>query len=216
MNPYPQKVGDGSAVNFPNAKEAYRMPVESAAPPETITLKQFFLDKLDREAVLVRKTLERVPEDRRDFKPHERSMVLGYLASLVSGILGWIPLIIDRDELNLDDPANGGLRAQSQATLAEMLAKLEEGLEAARKSLTATNDEHLLAPWAFKLSGKTVQQQPRHIMIADAVFSHLAHHRGQLTVYLRLVDSTVPALYGLSGGQLPMAESSWVVNASSN
>jgi len=192
------------------------MPVESAAPPETNTLKQFFLDKLDREAVLVRKTLERVPEDRRDFKPHERSMELGYLASLVSGILGWIPLIIERDELNLDDPAHGGLRAQSQATSAEMLAKLEEGLEAARKSLRATTDEHLLAPWAFKFSGKTVQQQPRHVMIADAVFSHLAHHRGQLTVYLRLVESTVPALYGLPGVQLPMAENRWVVNAIPN
>ena len=190
------------------------MPVESAAPPETITLKQFFLDKLDREAVLVRKTLERVPEDRHDFKPHERSMSLGYLASLVSGILGWIPLIIDREELNLDDPANGGLRAQSRATFAEMLARLEEGLEAARRSLAATTDQHLLAPWSFKLRGKTVQQQPRHIMIADAVFSHLAHHRGQLTVFLGLVDSTVPALYGLSGGQLAPAESRWIVNAS--
>lgn len=177
------------------------MSVESPATVETITLKQFFLDKLDREAVLVRKTLERVPEGRHDFKPHERSMALGYLASLVSGILGWIPLMIDRDELNLDDPANGGLRAQSQATVAEMLAKLDEGLEAARKSLTATTEQHLLKPWAFKMGGKTVQQQPRHIMIADAVFSHLAHHRGQLTVYLRLADSTVPALYGPSADE---------------
>jgi uncharacterized damage-inducible protein DinB len=177
------------------------MSVESPTAVETITLKQFFLDKLDREAVLVRKTLERVPEGRNDFKPHERSMELGYLASLVSGILGWIPLMIDRDELNLDDPANGGLRAQSQATVAEMLAKLDEGLEAARKSLTATTDQHLLTPWAFKMGGKTVQQQPRHIMIADAVFSHLAHHRGQLTVYLRLADSTVPALYGPSADE---------------
>jgi uncharacterized damage-inducible protein DinB len=177
------------------------MPVESLAPPETVTLKHFFLDKLDREAVLVRKTLERVPEDRHDFKPRERSMSLGHLASLVSGILGWIPLIIDREELNLDDPANGGLRAPSRATSAAMLAKLEEGLEAARQSLTATTDEHLLAPWAFKFRGKTVQQQPRQVMIADAVFSHLAHHRGQLTVYLRLVDSTVPALYGPSGDE---------------
>ena len=177
------------------------MSVESPALVETITLKQFFLDKLDREAVLVRKTLERVPEGRHDFKPHERSMALGYLASLVSGILGWIPLMIDRDELNLDDPANGGLRAQSQATVAEMLAKLDEGLEAARKSLTATTEQHLLTSWAFKMGGKTVQEQPRHIMIADAVFSHLAHHRGQLTVYLRLADSTVPALYGPSGDE---------------
>jgi len=176
-------------------------PTLTPAPVEALTLKQFFLDKLEREAILVRKTLERVPEDRNDFKPHERSMALGYLASLVSGILGWIPLMIDRDELNLDDPANGGLRANPEPTRADLLSTLETGLAAARQSLAATTEQHLLTLWAFKMGGKTVQQQPRHIMIADAVFSHLAHHRGQLTVYLRLVDSTVPALYGPSGDE---------------
>jgi uncharacterized damage-inducible protein DinB len=172
-----------------------------AVAVETLSLRQFFLDKLDREAILIRKTLERVPEGHNDFKPHERSMALGYLASLVAGILGWIPLMIDRDELNLDDPANGGLRAQSQPTRADLLSTLDSGFAAARKSLAATNDQHLLTPWAFKMGGKTIQQQPRHIMIADAVFSHLAHHRGQMTVYLRLADSTVPALYGPSADE---------------
>lgn len=156
-------------------------PLESV-PVDALSLRQFFLDKLGREAVLIRKTLERVPEGHNDFKPHERSMALGYLASLVAGIFGWIPLMIDRDELNLDDPANGGLRAQSQPTRTDLLSTRDSGLAAARKSLVATNDQHLLSLWAFKMGGKTVQQQPRHIMIADAVFSHLAHHRGQLTV----------------------------------
>jgi uncharacterized damage-inducible protein DinB len=172
-----------------------------AVPVETLSLRQFFLDKLDREAILIRKTLERVPEGHNNFKPHDRSMALGYLASLVAGILGWIPLMIDRDELNIDDPANGGLRAQSQPTRAGLLSTLESSLAAARKSLAATNDQHLLTLWAFKMGGRTIQQQPRNIMIADGVFSHLAHHRGQLTVYLRLADSTVPALYGPSADE---------------
>lgn len=172
-----------------------------AATTEALSLKQFFLEKLDREAVLIRKTLERVPEGQSDFKPHERSMALGYLASLVAGILGWIPLMIDRDELNLDDPSSEGFRTRPQPSRAALLSALDAGLAAARQSLEAATEQHLLTPWAFKMGGRTVQQQPRHIMIADAVFSHLAHHRGQLTVYLRLVDSSVPALYGPSADE---------------
>ena len=178
------------------------MPVVSPTIPspavEALSLKQFFLDKLDREAILVQKTLERVPEGRNSFKPHERSMELGYLASLVAGIVGWISLMIDRNELDIDDPSGEGFRTRELASRADLLAHLEAGVAAARTSLAATNDQHLQTPWAFKMGGRIVQQQPRNVMIADAVFSHLAHHRGQLTVYLRLVDSTVPALYGPS------------------
>jgi uncharacterized damage-inducible protein DinB len=172
-----------------------------AVPVETLGLRQFFLDKLDREAVLIRKTLERVPEGNNDFKPHERSMALGYLASLVAGIPGWLPLMIDRDEFNIDDPSSEGFRTKILPNRAVLLSTLDAGLTAARRSLVATNDQHLLTPWAFKMGGKTIQKQPRNIMIADGVFSHLAHHRGQLTVYLRLADSTVPALYGPSADE---------------
>ncbi|MFZ0744869.1 MAG: DinB family protein [Terracidiphilus sp.] len=167
----------------------------------TVTLRDFFLAKLDREAVLVRKALERVPEGRNDFKPHERSMELGYLAALVAGILGWIALMIDRDELNIDDPSSDGFRTRPLAGQAELLASLDNAVAVARRALESTTDEHLLQPWAFKMNGNAIQKQPRTIMIADAVFSHLAHHRGQLTVYLRLVSSTVPALYGPSADE---------------
>jgi uncharacterized damage-inducible protein DinB len=168
---------------------------------ESISLRQFFLDKLDREAVLVRKALDRIPEGLNDFKPHERSMELGYLAALVAGILGWVTLMVERDELNLDDPASEGFRTKALSTKAELFSALETGLFSARQSLAATTDQHLLTPWAFKMNGRVVQQQPRHIMIADAVFSHLAHHRGQLTIYLRLTESKVPALYGPSADE---------------
>ncbi|MGA3045636.1 MAG: DinB family protein [Terracidiphilus sp.] len=168
---------------------------------ESISLRQFFLDKLDREAVLIRKALDRVPEGLNDFKPHERSMSLGYLAALVAGIPGWITLMVERDELNLDDSASKGFRTKAVSSKAELFSTLSEGLASARQSLEATNDQHLLTPWAFKMNGRIVQQQPRHIMIADAVFSHLAHHRGQLTIYLRLTESKVPALYGPSADE---------------
>jgi uncharacterized damage-inducible protein DinB len=166
-----------------------------------MTLKDFFLAQLDREAASTRKTIERVPEGKNNFKPHERSMELGYLAALVAGMPGWIGFMIERDELNLDQPDSEGFRTKALATKAELLASLESGVAAARKALEGTTDEHLMTPWAFKMGGRTVSENPRHIMIADAVFSHLAHHRGQLTVYLRLAESKVPALYGPSADE---------------
>jgi uncharacterized damage-inducible protein DinB len=182
------------------------MPLEAltldSPTTESLSLRQFFLDKLDREAVLIRKALDRVPDGLNDFKPHKRSMSLGYLAALVAGIPSWITLMIERDELNLDDSASEGFRTKTLSTKAELFSTLSEGISSARLSLAATTDQHLLTPWAFKMNGRVVQQQPRHIMIADAVFSHLAHHRGQLTIYLRLTESKVPALYGPSADEL--------------
>lgn len=164
-------------------------------------LKSYLLAQLESEAALTRKAIERVPEGHNDFKPHEKSMPLGYLAALVAGALGWIALIIERDELDLDDPANQGFRPKVAATNAQLIAGFEEALASARRSLESTDSEHLLTLWAFKMGGQAVSQDPRYLMIANSVFSHIAHHRGQLTVYLRLNGTAVPALYGPSADE---------------
>jgi uncharacterized damage-inducible protein DinB len=164
-------------------------------------LKDFFLAQLDREAASTRKAIERVPEGHNSFKPHERSMEFGYLAALVAGMLGWIALMIDRDELNLDAAESEGFRTKPLAGKANLLASLDDAAAKARRALESTTDEHLATTWAFKIGGRSVSKNQRSIMISDAVFSHLAHHRGQLTVYLRLVDSKVPALYGPSADE---------------
>ncbi len=166
-----------------------------------MAIKEFFLAQLEREAANTRKAIERVPEGRNDFKPHERSMELGYLTALVAGMLGWIAFMIDRDELDLDKAENDGFRTRPLSTKAELLASLDAAVERSRHALRNTTDEHLKTPWAFKMNGQTVSSNPREIMITDAVFSHLAHHRGQLTVYLRLIESKVPALYGPSADE---------------
>jgi len=163
--------------------------------------KDFFLAQLDREAASTRKAIERVPDGHNSFKPHERSMEFGYLAALVAGMLGWIALMIDRDELNLDAADSQGFRPKILAGKTDLLASLDGAVENARRALQHTTDEHLSTPWAFKIGGKAVSENARSIMIADGVFSHLAHHRGQLTVYLRLVDSKVPAIYGPSADE---------------
>ena len=164
-------------------------------------LKDYFLAQLDREAASTRKTIERVPEGHNSFKPHPRSMEFGYLAALVAGMLGWIAIMIDRDELNLDASDSEGFRAKPVDTKTDLLLSLDAAVANARRALQSTTDEHLATPWAFKIGGKSVSENARSIMISDSVFSHLAHHRGQLTVYLRLLDSKVPAIYGPSADE---------------
>lgn len=164
-------------------------------------LKDYFLAQLEREAASTRKAIERVPEGHNSFKPHERSMEFGYLAALVAGMLGWIALMIDRDELNLDAADSDRFRTRPLAGKAELVASLDSAVADAKRALQSTTDEHLATPWAFKTGGKAVSEQPRSTMISDAVFSHLAHHRGQLTVYLRLLESKVPAIYGPSADE---------------
>lgn len=164
-------------------------------------LKNYLLAQLDREAAQTRKTLERVPQGQNDFKPHERSMALGYLAALVGTMPGWIAFMIDRNDLDFADPSSQSFRTKAVETQAELLSAHDTAVANARRALESTSDDHLLTPWAFKMSGQVVQQQPRHLMIADAVFSHMAHHRGQLTVYLRLIEAKVPALYGPSADE---------------
>lgn len=164
-------------------------------------LKEFFLAQLDREAASSRKAIERTPEGRNNWKPHEKSMELGLLAALVATMPGWVAMMIETDELNLDDPRNEGLKTKPVDTRAELLKLLDEGVAKTRRALQDTTDEHLLKPWGFKMGGKTISEAPRHVQITDSVFSHLAHHRGQLTVYLRLNEASVPAIYGPSADE---------------
>jgi uncharacterized damage-inducible protein DinB len=164
-------------------------------------LKEFYLGQLNREAEATRKAIERVPEGRNDWKPHEKSMPLGYLAALVASMPGWVALMIETDELNLDDPANAGLHTKPFETRAELQKLLDEGVAKARKALEQTTEAHLMRPWRLIAGGQVLNNQPRHVMLTDSMFAHLAHHRGQLTVYLRLTGASVPAIYGPSADE---------------
>lgn len=164
-------------------------------------LTEYFLAQLDREAASSRRALERVPEGRGDWKPHEKSMPLGYLATLVATIPSWIVMMVKQDELDMNPPGGSRFRPQIVETSAGLIEALDKAVASAREALTTTTDEHLLTNWKFLSGGKVMSDLPRHVMIADAVFSHLAHHRGQLTVYLRLNDAAVPAIYGPSADE---------------
>src|SRR5450631_1607253 len=160
-------------------------------------LKKFFLEQLEREAVASRKVIERLPEGQNTWKPHERSMELGYLASLVATMPGWPAFMIDRDELDLDDPS-GAFRTKTVESRDELLRLLDKGLSESRKALENTTEQHMMGSWRLTAGDQVLTEGPRYTMIADGALAHLAHHRGQLTVYLRLNEAKVPAIYGPS------------------
>ena len=162
---------------------------------------KFFLDQLEREVSASRKVLARVPEVRNSWKPHERSMEMGYLAALVAQMPGWVAMMIATEELNMGDKSSTGqFHTKGSDSREALLEMAEESYTKAQAALSGTTEEHLNGTWSFKMYDKTVHSGPRHQQIADT-FTHLAHHRGQLTVYLRLNEAKVPAIYGPSADE---------------
>ncbi len=160
-----------------------------------------FLAELDREGARTRKALERVPEGRPDWKPHPKSMPLGHLAALVANLPSWIVFTVNQDELDIRPPGGKPYTMPEWKTAADLVKILDDGVAQAREALQMTTDEHLMKPWRFLVGGVVAGEDPRHVVLRDTVFNHLAHHRGQLTVYLRLNDKPVPSIYGPSADE---------------
>lgn len=158
---------------------------------------ELFLAEIDREGERSKRALEQVPDGKHDWKPHEKSMLFGPLCQMVAAMPSWVAMAINMDELDLNPPGGSSYRPAPMRTSAELLGGLEKALVDARTALKKTSDDHLQTPWRLLVAGKVVSEMPRHIVIRD-MLNHLAHHRGQMTVYLRLLGSKVPALYGPS------------------
>jgi uncharacterized damage-inducible protein DinB len=171
-----------------------------------MTITELLLAELDREVAASRKALEKVPEGRNDWRPHPRSMPLGSLAQLVAGMPSWIDMVLNMDELDIA-PKDGPKYAPTPwKTRTELLDQLETSHKKGREALQKATDERLLTTrWRLLAGGQEMSNQTRYESIRDGVLNHLAHHRGQLTVYLRLNDATVPAVYGPSADERPMA-----------
>jgi uncharacterized damage-inducible protein DinB len=158
-----------------------------------MTLTQMFKEELDREAARTRRVLENVPADKDDWKPHEKSMSFGRLAGLVASMPSWVNLIIEQEELDLTPP--GGGQYQSPPTR-ELVNTLDTLVGKAHTALAKTTDDYLLTTnWRLKAGGQVVLNDPRHVALRDTI-NHWSHHRGQLTVYLRLLGQPVPSVYG--------------------
>jgi uncharacterized damage-inducible protein DinB len=163
-----------------------------------VKLTDLLLGELERESDRSRRVLEQIPPDRHDWKPHDRSMAFGYLAEIVASIPSWISMIIERDELDIKPAGGPTLKKDPMHTSAEYLQVFDKAVADARRALAATSDDFLLQTrWRLLVAGNAVLETTRQEMIRDTI-NHWAHHRGQMTVYLRLLGAKVPALYGPS------------------
>ena len=148
--------------------------------------------ELETEATASRKCLEAIPENLFDWKPHEKSMKLGYLALLVAEIPKWIQVIIEESEIDF-----ATFKHFEPKTNRELVAHFDENFAAAKKVLQNVSDESLDEPFDLKNQGKTMFTATKREQIGSTV-NHLVHHRGQLTVFMRLKDIPVPSIYGPS------------------
>ncbi|HEX7118187.1 MAG TPA: DinB family protein [Longimicrobiales bacterium] len=156
--------------------------------------------ELEREAEATRRVLERVPEDRLSWAPHEKSMTLGQLALHVAGLPGVIANMVDPPET--DPPVVPHPEARSRE---ELLAELDRSVAEAAAKLRSWSDEYFRAEWRMRSDGRTLVAARRDVVVRSALLNHVYHHRGQLTVYLRLLDVPVPAIYGPSADENPFA-----------
>ena len=164
-------------------------------------LNELFIADLERDAEATRHVLERVPEGRNSWKPHDKSMELGRLAVLVATMVGWVEFMVNSDEFDIAPKDGPGYQQPEMESRAQLLQLHDEAFQRAITALRGASDEHLEKPWKFMARGHVISELSRHINIRDSVINHLAHHRGQLTVYLRLTSASVPAIYGPSADE---------------
>jgi uncharacterized damage-inducible protein DinB len=161
-------------------------------------INEWLLPEFDQEMATTRKVLARVADNTLGWKPHEKSWTMGALATHVARIPTWAGITIHQDNLDLAAP---GPSQPAVTSNAELLALFEENIEGARKAIEGASDETLFQPWSLLNSSATLLTLPKVAVLRSFVMNHLIHHRGQLSVYLRLNDIPVPSIYGPSADE---------------
>ncbi len=158
--------------------------------------------EFEHEAAVTRRLLERVPGDRLDWQPHERSMTLGRLVGHIGELPGWGRTTVEQPEVDLAavPPEQRGATAGSVDGL---LADFDRGVEGFAAALATTDDERMLESWTLRRGDQVIFELPRIAALRGFIMSHMIHHRGQLTVYLRLLEVPLPQVYG------PTADEGW-------
>jgi len=162
-----------------------------------MSISQAFVPEFDMEMKITRRLLERVPSDKGAWKPHPKSFSLGHLAQLVSWMPGWVTNALQQTRLDLSGAAKYSL--EKTETLLELFDK---NVREARAALSAASDQDFQVPWSLTMGERVLMTMPR-VGVVRQTINHLVHHRGQLTVYLRLVDVPIPSIYG------PTADEGW-------
>lgn len=162
-----------------------------------MTIARSLLPEFDHEMATTRRVLERVPDERAQWRPHPKSFPMGHLAQLLSWMPGWITNALQETRLDLGSAV--GYSFEKTATL---LADFDRNVHGARVALEAASDADLEVPWSLTHGDHVLMTLPRSIVVRQNI-NHLIHHRGQMSVYLRLVDVPVPSIYG------PSADEGW-------
>ena len=157
---------------------------------------ELLLAEFDREHGVTRTLLERLPEDRAPWKPHPKSMSLGDLALHLAQLPVWVSLTLQQPELDMNPPGGTPWPKRAWTSRDALLASFDTNVAAARAVLSAASDAELQAPWTLKNGGHTLFTMPKAGVLRTFVFNHSVHHRGQLSVYLRLCDVPVPPMFG--------------------
>ncbi len=166
-----------------------------------MTISELMLPEFDQESASTRKVLALVPDDKFDYKPHEKSMTLGRLAGHVAEMTGWISYVLTSEELNIKADERP-CELKSRAALLEAFDKF---VVAARKDLAAATDQQMAVNWTLLFEGQKIFTMTRAACIRTMCLNHTVHHRSQLAVYLRLLDIPIPGMYGPSADDKPAA-----------
>jgi uncharacterized damage-inducible protein DinB len=151
------------------------------------------LAELAHEGATTRRLLERLPQDRLGWQPHQKSMTLGRLATHIAEIPGWVGSIVEKDEF---DVGASGYVPPTLGSVAEIIAMFDKSVATATETLKRQSNDRLAAKWQLKKNGKLIVEMPRLGMVRSFLMNHLIHHRGQLSVYLRLQNVPLPSIYG--------------------
>lgn len=162
-----------------------------------MTIGNTLLQELIRETAGLRKYLERIPEDKFGWQPHPKSMTLAALAAHTAEIPEWAGLIVSSESFTIPDDYKPWLPANRD----ELLAKSDEAINAAKAAMASVSDAEIQKDWSLIACGQTAFTMPRQAVIRSMVLNHLVHHRGQLSVYLRLLDVPLPMVYGPSADE---------------
>jgi uncharacterized damage-inducible protein DinB len=163
-----------------------------------MAIAEALLMELEQEAKTTQRVLDRVPENKLSWKPHAKSYSLGQLALHIAGGQGNIANMASQDNFEI-----GSFNQKEPATKKEILDALAQGTANARQVLSKMDDARMMADWNLTRNGKTVMAMPRAAMVRAIMMNHIYHHRGQLSVYLRLLDVPVPSIYGPSADENP-------------
>ena len=167
-----------------------------------MTIGQELLPEFDQEMAGTRKVLQRVPDGKLDWKAHEKSNTIGWVATHLANIPSWTGYTLNQDSLDINPPGQGAFKTPVAKSVQEILDRFDKNVAEARQQLAAAQDAVFSQPWTLLSNGAKVFTLPKAAVLRSFVLNHIIHHRAHLCVYLRLNDIPVPGLYGPSADEM--------------